>query len=56
MQAPEPTKPRIAPANVWQTLTPMQQQHVSQTIVAICQQWLATQQERSDDHAHPSKD
>lgn len=32
----------IAPCQLWSRLTPTQQQHVRQTVVAICQQWLMT--------------
>ena len=32
----------IAPHQLWSRLTPTQQQHVRQTVVAICQQWLMT--------------
>lgn len=39
-----PLTPRgpIAPCQLWNQLTPTQQQHVRQTVVAICQQWLMT--------------
>ena len=32
----------IAPCQLWGRLTPTQQQHVRQTVVTICQQWLIT--------------
>jgi hypothetical protein len=31
----------IPPSQLWRELTPTQQRQVRQTIVAICQQWLA---------------
>jgi hypothetical protein len=43
---PLPSQPArssaITPTQLWSQLTPSQQQHVRQTIVMICQQWLAT--------------
>ena len=44
-----PSRP-IVPAALWPALTPVQQQHVRETLAAVCREWLITTSPREVTH------
>jgi hypothetical protein len=40
----------IVPATLWPALTPVQQQHVRETLAAVCREWLITMNPREVTH------